>query len=659
MATTLPPAPESPTGETEAPRAFSRLRARALVTGFLLAFPAAYATTNQTSSSMFSLMVAPISVLLLVLFVNFFLRKLLPRLAFTQTDLIAMYAIVTVVCATAGEWTNVVSSLIYFPATQVKTNATYRDYVVPQMPDAMTVKDEDKVKDIYGGGKDWQYATDKFVNLYLPKTIPWLVLVGAMLIAMQCVNSLMRGAWCQRERLSFPLIQMPVAMCEDGGGGGMWRSRYMWIAFAVMFGIEMLNGFNYLYPNLPSIPVKDLFMVNQAFKDPPLSNMGDVHISIFPFMAAIGLFMPSDMLFSFVVFYLLRVLTHIVLAANGISQETFSGSGILPGPPYFDEQTWGAVFALFLGAVWVSRGYLKGLWRDILRFSPSEDGGVRHTWSFLGLLACTAVVVWFGVHFGTLPVFYTTIYFIAFMMFSVVLTRVRAQLGPPTHEFAYFGVNTMFGRFFGNRWLTDKQATWCTTGYLMMNRIYRNHPMPVQLEAEKMGQMERLKPKPMFSIIAIASLLGMFLCFYYGILGTYRTGALGYVDTSGFLEKIVNDRHGPDVVGIVMTIFGFAMVMILDALRFRFPGFALHPAGYFLSMNFGVDYYWFGLLIALIVKNFVQRYYGLSGYEKLRAVALGILLGEYTAETIWMVMAIITKQSTYTIGFNDRSLGTQ
>jgi hypothetical protein len=108
-----------------------------------------------------------------------------------------------------------------------------------------------------------------------------------------------------------------------------------------------------------------------------------------------------------------------------------------------------------------------------------------------------------------------------------------------------------------------------------------------------------------------------------------------------------------------MTIFGFVVVMVLDALRFRFPGFPLHPAGYWLSMNFGVDYYWFGLLIALLVKNFVQRYYGLSGYDRLRAVALGILLGEYSAETIWMVMALVTKQSTYTISFNDRSLGKQ
>ncbi len=132
-----------------------------------------------------------------------------------------------------------------------------------------------------------------------------------------------------------------------------------------------------------------------------------------------------------------------------------------------------------------------------------------------------------------------------------------------------------------------------------------------------------------------------------------------WTDIGTYLNNILNDRKGPDIVGITMTIVGFAFVMVLDAVRFRFPGFPLHPAGYLLSMNFGVDYYWSGLLLALLVKNFVQRYYGLRGYDKLRSVALGILVGEYAAETIWMVMALITHQSTYTISFNDRSLGVQ
>jgi hypothetical protein len=175
----------------------------------------------------------------------------------------------------------------------------------------------------------------------------------------------------------------------------------------------------------------------------------------------------------------------------------------------------------------------------------------------------------------------------------------------------------------------------------------------------KFAQIERARQRQMFWAMAGFTVIAFFLAYFFMQVRVYRTGAIGWTDAPTYLNNILNNRKGPDVVGIVMTVVGFAVVMVLDAIRFRFPGFPLHPAGYVLSMNFGVDYYWFGLLIALLVKNFVQRYYGLRGYDKLRMVALGILIGEYGAETIWMAMALITKQSTYTISFNDRSLGVQ
>lgn len=632
------------------------IRFRALLIGFLLCFPVCFASSNANQSSMFSLMVAPISALLLCVIVNAPLRLYLPRLAFSQADLIAIFAINSVAGVVSAEWTGLGHMTMFTLPEFAKTNGTAKDYLLKNLPPSMIITDPAVTADIMGGGKGAAYVTAKFFSTYLPKVLPWALMVGALTLAMQCINSLMRGAWTERERLTFPLIQLPVAMSENGGRGGMWKSRYMWIAFGVMFAIDMLNGLNYLYPNLPSIPVKTLLQVNGFFKEPPLNQMGDFRLSIYPFMAAIGLFMPSDLLLSMVVFFLMRKMTHIVLASQGIPQETFSGSGINPGPPYFDEQTWGAMLAMFLGAVWVSREYLKEVWRDIRTRAPSTDGGIRHTYAFAGLLVTVATVAGFGVLYGDLSPGYSTAYVLLFLILSTVITRIRAQVGPPTHEFAFLGVNSIMGRFLGNRWLTDKQASWVTGGWVMMNRMYRNHAMPHQLEAMKMGQINGIRQRSIFWSIAAAAILGIFLCYYCNLLKAYRTGVYAWPEPIGFLDRILNDRHGPDIVGMGMTIFGFAVVMGLDLVRFRFPGFPLHPAGYVLSMNFGVDYYWFGLLIALFVKNFVQRYYGLSGYDRLRQVALGILLAEYAAETIWMAMALITHQSTYTISFNDRSL---
>jgi len=71
-------------------------------------------------------------------------------------------------------------------------------------------------------------------------------------------------------------------------------------------------------------------------------------------------------------------------------------------------------------------------------------------------------------------------------------------------------------------------------------------------------------------------------------------------------------------------------------------------------MNFGIDYIWFGLILALLAKVLIQRYYGLKGYEQLRMAALGIILAEYVAETIWSAYAMYTHEATYSISINGR-----
>ena len=656
MAATLPPT-EPPAASPEEPsKALQPVRFRAILFGCLLCVPVCYASPNQPYSVIFSLMVPPVSALFFMIALNFVLRKISRRIAFNQTDLLLVFAITAVAGACSAEWVSITNMAIWsYPLRQ--TDGTVRDIMTKHIPDWLVIKDEKLVGDFRGGGQGMMYSLGK-IPMFLPKWLAWGSLFVSICFATLCINSLMRGAWCERERLAFPLIQLPVALAENGGHGPIWRNRYMWIAFGIMFAIDMLNGINYLYPNVPSIPMKTIFDIRAVFKEPPLSNIGDFRISIYPYMAVIGLFIPSDLLLSFVVFFLLRKASHVALASYGIPQDTFSGTGLQPGPPFFDEQTWGAVFAMFMGAIWVSKNYLKEVWLDIRRGVRPDDGGVTHRWAFIGLILSFTVCVAFGL-IGGIPLWYMVPYVAAFLVFSIVLTRIRAQLGPPTHEFAFFGPTALMNRFVGTRWITDSQAAYIGQAFMYMNRLFRTHPMPFQLEAMKMGQLNGTRQKSIFLAVALAVALGFFLGSFFQTAHDYRTGGVGWSGVEQYVQNMIKDRHGPDTIGIVMTIFGFSMVMLLDAIRFRFPAFPLHPAGYVLSMNYGVDYYWFGLLVVLLVKNFVQRYYGLRGYDKLRAVGLGILIAEYLAETIWMTMALATQQSTYTISINDRSLGVQ
>lgn len=628
------------------------LRARAFVLGLLLCVPVGWVVALTPQSNFFSMPVAPISVLIGLLLLNLPLRRLAPKLALTQADLIVIFAMSSMASALGAEWGRVGQAQPYLYTLNQSTDPSVQPFL-RRLPKSMLIQSQSAIADLRSGGHDLAYVWSQ-LPIYLPKWILWGSLILAVVFAMLCINSLMRGAWTERERLAFPLIQLPMAMIEEHGS--MWKSRAMWIAFGIMFGIDILNGLNTLYPNLPSIPVKEYFDIGDLFRNPPWSNIGEFHVGIYPFMAALGIFMPSDLIFSVIVFFLLRKGTHVLLASYGIPQETFSGSAVAPGPPYFDEQSWGGIFALFIGAMWTARSYLREVWRQIRRGLKAEDGGVSHRFAFLGLVFCLAVAVGYGMA-GGIPAWYMLPYVLGFLIFAVVITRLRAQIGPPTHEFAYFGPTALMNRFAGTRVLDEGQATWLSSVFLFMNRISRTMPMPFQLEAMKMGRLANLRQRGLFWSMASAILLGLFLTYFFQQGIAMRLGKPGSSEAAIYLNTIMGNRHGPDPIGIGMTAVGFVIVVGLDVLRFRFPGFPLHPAGYVLAINFGVDYYWLGLLLALIVKTFVQRYHGLRGYEKLRSVALGILLGEYAAETIWMVMAAVTKQTTYTISFNPRGLG--
>ncbi len=607
---------------------------------------------------MFSLLVAPVATVIVLVLLNAPLRRWAPKLALNQADLIIIFSLTAVAAAVSQEWSGVMFPSIHELAFEKESSNIAKDYFVKELPSWLVITDKATVEDMVGGGKDWIYVLHK-MPIFLPRILAWGGLFLALCGSMLCLNSLMRDVWCRQERLTFPLIQLPVAMAEEGGGGAMWKSKHMWIAFGIMFAIDMLNGFNYLYPNVPSVPTKTIIDIGTLFKEQPLSSLGLTPIAIFPFMAAIGLFMPSDLVLSVVLFYLLRKVTHILLASQGFPQGVFSGTFIAPGPPYFDEQTWGGVLAMFVGVLVFSKGHLKEVFRSIIRGDKAEDGGIPHRWMFIGFIFCYAVIVYYGC-MGDLPVLYMIAYTALFLIFSFILTRIRAQIGPPTHEFAFFGPSSFMNRFFGTKWFSNHQAAWVSQLFLSINRIHRTHPMPYQLEAMKMGSLNKLNQRTIFISVAFVTVLAFFLAYWFRYVYIYRTGNYGNWNAAEtYLRNITDNKKGPDLVGITMTLFGFAVVMVMDAVRFKVPAFPIHPAGYVLSLNFGVDYYWFGLLVALMAKSFVQRYYGLRGYDRLRMVGLGILVAEYSAELIWLAMALITKQSTYTIGFNDRSLGRQ
>jgi len=243
-----------------------------------------------------------------------------------------------------------------------------------------------------------------------------------------------------------------------------------------------------------------------------------------------------------------------------------------------------------------------------------------------------------------------------FLVFSTALTRMRAQIGAPSHEMAFMGPNQMLVDFVGTQGLSVASVSRLVSVFFFMNRIHRTHPMPHQLEAMKMGDSAKLNQRAVFFAIFLATVVGCVLGHLFSIYNGYHyTAPSAGGDVAGVIDTLTNRRHPPNATAIMAVILAFCFVLLLDVMRFRIPGFPLHPAGYALAMNFGLDYFWFGLLIVYLIKLFVERYYGLRGHSQLHQIALGIILAEFCAETVWAVFTMTHHhQATYSVSINGR-----
>ena len=437
-----------------------------------------------------------------------------------------------------------------------------------------------------------------------------------------------------------------------------WRDRLFWIAFLSVFGIDILNGVSFLYPAVPHINIRFLADMNDWFHSPPWNQTGWTPIGLFPYISALGFFVPTDLLFSLLFFFFVRKGQQLIAYSIGNEQGVFGGGGLVPSPPYFSEQSWGAFLGLFITSMWLARPHWRKIWRAIeTGKNPEGDhGDLSYRFVFILLIACILGLGVFGLAVG-LPFFWVVGYTLLFLIFSIAVTRLRAALGAPTHEMAFMGPHQLIIDFNGSVSLPPALMARTFTTFHIMNRIHRTHPMPTLMEGLYLADRLKMSQRVMFGALLAAVVLGSVFGHLTHIYLGYRWTPITWVsgEVGGVINSLVSTPRPPNTSAMFAVAAGMGVVFALDFLRFRIPGFWLHPAGYALAMNFGVDYYWFGLLLVLITKVFVQRYHGLRGYAKLKNIAFGLILGEFAAELIWATFSMLNdRQTTYSISFNGK-----
>lgn len=522
-----------------------------------------------------------------------------------------------------GTFTN---GLRYLATPENDWDALFFRYV----PDRLAVTDASALAALAEGGSSlysWPY-----VRALLPSALVWSGFILALSGVMLCLTLLVREQWTETEKLSYPIIQLPLHMTTRSAA--LFTNRAMWLGFGLAGAANLLNGLNFLYPSVPGVGGK-LYDLSPLAPDPPWNAIGWTPLSLWPYAVGLAFFMPLDMSLSAWAFYLFWKLEMVAGRAIGLQR--------LPNFPYIEPQAAGAYAALCVLALWATRRHIRAVFRG----DPTVNFRTPRV-ALVGAVVGLAALIWFSVALRMTP-WVAALFTVGYFVLSLGITRMRAELGSPVHDLHRAGPHLMIVEVFGTHALSTADLTALSfhQGY---NRAYRGHPMPHQLEGFKLGEQSRARPRSLIWAILLASALAPLASFWGLAHYSFQHGIpnVGKVPESfGRLAGWVAAQTEPSAATTVAIGFGGGVTLLLAALRARFVWFPLHPAGYAITSGWSINLFWCSILVSWALKLGILRYGGLPLLRRAQPFFLGVILGDFVVGSLWMLRGAVLEAPTY------------
>ena len=587
-----------------------------------------FTLVNPFSNAIFTLVV-------LIVF-GLALGKISKKLSLSSAETLVIYVMVTMVSTISGHTTMTpLLATLTQPFWFASPENEWQSLFWRHIPSWLTVSNTEVLEGYFHGESTFHTITH--LKAWLIPILIWSVFIFFLYFSLLCINSILRKQWVEGEKLSYPIVQLPLAMATNQE---FFSSRLMWIGFLVSASIRIINGFHDLFPAVPEIPYG--YRIDQFFTDKPWNAIGYTLMSFNMGMIGLTYFMPLNLSFSCWFFFWLTRGERMF--ANIVGWKSL----------YLNERASGAWLSIGLLALWISRRHLIAFARHVLGVAQMNDSQepMRYRSAVLMFLASFAVLILFcylaGMSIWAILVFYLLYYFLA-----IAIARVRAELGPPYHEIIGINPRGMMVQMFGSRRLHGGNLTILTFLY-PFNRCNRAHPMPCQIESLKIGERVGMDNRRLVQAIALATGLGAVVTFWAYLQISYSYGVLGklqgWIGSAGWesfnpLKNWLQYPQGTDLKAVTFMVGGFLFVFFLHAMRSRFLWWPLYPSGYVLSGASwgGMIYFWFPVMVSWLIKFVILQYGGLKLHRKAVFFFFGLILGDYIPRSIWSIVSLILK----------------
>jgi len=598
-------------------------------------------TGHSTAISLFFHVTTVVFVISLL---NLLLKKWFPRAALWPGELLTMYVMLSVAGTLCShDMLQVLIPMLSFPVYAANSVNRWPEILLPHLPSWAIVSDKSAATAMAVGNAS--VYNRQILMAWLKPLAFWSLFMLTLMWAMCCLMSVFRQPWTEKERLSFPIIQIPLIITTKLTQ--LLRNKLFWIAFGLTVVLDVWNGFSHLYPALPEIPIIGAFKFQDYFVERPWNAIQLTEINLYPFVIGLAFFLPTDLAFSCWFFFIIYKLQLVMTSALGIRE--------LPGFPFPSEQAAGAYLAVGLLAIWLARRHLAGIYRTIFGKPGGLDESrepMRYRTAVIGLLVCFGLLVFYGVMLGA-GAGSMIVFFIIFFLYALAIARMRAELGPPAHDLHAAGPEMFINNALGT---ANQSKTTLSTFSLFygFNRAYRAHFAAHAIEGFKIAQLSKLTSRSMLLAMAVSLVVGFFSAIWALLHALYVHGYSGRPAGSAFasgawvrLESWLSFPEESRVAATVAAVGGGIFALFLGSMRMRFTWWIWHPVGYATCSSWSMEKLWACVFIAWLVKSFITRYGGAKMYKKAIPFFVGLVLGEFVTGSIWCIWGAITKTEVY------------
>ena len=342
---------------------------------------------------------------LLVFGLNSWVWKIHPRLALASSELRLIYVMMLVACAIptmglSAQLLPIISSAFYYATPE----NNWVEVIHPHIKPWLVPQDRLAIKYFYEGLPSWESQIPW--SVWVRPLLVWTSFLGVLYFVMICMMVVIRRQWLERERLVYPLVQLPAEMARSDGARGLppiLRNGLLWVGFGIAFGLGSLKGLHFYFPNVPMFELVSSVLI---FK----RTTALIFRLSFPMIGFFYL-VHLDVAFSLWFFNLLSLAVRGFMTAFGYHiTESLGIYGARSA--LFAHQGMGAITVLVLAGAWTARRHLADVFRKAFRGDTEIDDSdeiLSYRVAVLGILL-GSVFLTFWLHWTGLPLWIVPIF---------------------------------------------------------------------------------------------------------------------------------------------------------------------------------------------------------------------------------------------------------